>query len=69
MSAVNRTLLAFLALVPAMVAAAVVVEQLELSSWATTGVAVAFTLLVTLIDREGFYGPRAPRKSSSSAPR
>ena len=40
--------------------ALVVAESLGVGSWGITGIAVAIGLLVTLIDREGFYGPREP---------
>jgi hypothetical protein len=60
MSGVNRTLLAFAAIVPLSIPAVIVAESLGVGSWGWTGIAVAIALLVSLIDREGFYGPREP---------
>jgi hypothetical protein len=61
MSAVNRTLLAFAAIVPLTVPAVIVAESLEVGSWGMTGITVVIMFLVSLIDREGFYGPRDSR--------
>jgi hypothetical protein len=60
MSRVNRTVLAFAALVPLTIPAAIVAESLEVGSWGMTGITVVIMFLVSLIDREGFYGPREP---------
>jgi hypothetical protein len=53
---VNRTLLAFLAIVPLALVVAIVAEALDLGSWATTGLLMLGGIIVSLIDREGFYG-------------
>jgi hypothetical protein len=64
MSSVNRTILAFAAIVPLAGVAVVIGNALGLGSWGFTGLALVVGLLVTLLDREGFYGTRgghAPR--------
>jgi hypothetical protein len=63
MKLMKRTILAFLALVPLVLGAMLIADALGLSerSWGTTAMVVAAGLIATLIDREGFYGPRDPR--------
>jgi hypothetical protein len=65
MSSVNRTILAFAAIVPLAGVAVVIGNTLGLGSWGFTGLALVVGLLVTLLDREGFYGTtrghQAPR--------
>jgi hypothetical protein len=56
MSSVNRTFLAFAAIPPLAVAAVLVGNALGLGSWGFTGLALVAGLVVTLLDREGFYG-------------
>jgi len=56
MSSVNRTILAFAAIVPLAGVAVVIGKALGLGSWGFTGLALVVGLLVTLLDREGFYG-------------
>jgi hypothetical protein len=58
MTGVNRTLLAFAAIVPLGILGVIVAEALEVGSWGLTGITVVIMFLVSLIDREGFYGPR-----------
>ena len=60
MNGVQRLLLVTVALFALGLPALVVAESLGVGSWGITGIAVAIGLLVTLIDREGFYGPREP---------
>jgi hypothetical protein len=60
MSAVNRTILAFAAILPLAVVAVSIGDVLDLGSWGYTALAVFAGLLVSLIDREGFYG--TPRR-------
>ena len=60
MSSVNRTILAFAAILPLSVVAVVIGNALGLGSWGFTGLALVALLLVTLLDREGFYG--SPRR-------
>ena len=63
MSHVNRTIVAFAAVVPLAVAAVAIGKALEVGSWGYTALATVVVLVITLIDREGFYGgtPRAPQ--------
>jgi hypothetical protein len=65
MRSVNRTILAFIAILPLAGVAVVLGNALGLGSWGFTGLALVALLLVTLLDREGFYGTargrRAPR--------
>ena len=56
MSSVNRTILAFAAIVPLAGVAVVIGNALGLGSWGYTALAIVALLLVTLLDREGFYG-------------
>jgi hypothetical protein len=56
MSNVNRTILAFAAILPLAVVAVVIGNALGLGSWGFTGLALVAGLLVTVLDREGFYG-------------
>jgi hypothetical protein len=60
MNGVNRTLLAFAALVALGLPAFIVAESLGVGSWGMTGIGVVIMFLVSLIDREGFYGSREP---------
>jgi hypothetical protein len=60
MSGVHRLVLVTAALIALCLPAVVVAESLGVGSWGMTGITVAIALLVTLIDREGFYGPRDP---------
>jgi hypothetical protein len=60
MSDVNRTFLAFAALVVLLVPLVKVAKSLDVGSWGLTAIGVAVMLLVSLIDREGFYGSREP---------
>jgi hypothetical protein len=68
MSCVNRTILAFAAILPLAVAAVVIGNALELGLWGFTGLALVAGLLVTLLDREGFYGTTT-RGRHTPAPR
>jgi hypothetical protein len=56
MSHVNRTIVAFAAVVPLAIAAVAIGKALEVGSWGYTALATVAGLVVTLIDREGFYG-------------
>jgi hypothetical protein len=56
MSSVNRTILAFAAILPLAVVVVVIGNALGLGSWVFTGLALVAGLLVALLDREGFYG-------------
>jgi hypothetical protein len=58
-STVNRTFLAF-ALAALVFPLGMVAESLGVGSWGGTAIVVAAMLLVSLVDREGFYGPREP---------
>jgi hypothetical protein len=60
MTGMNRTALAFLAILPLAVIMSLLVKQFDLTPWATTGLAMLSGLIISLIDREGFYGPRTP---------
>jgi hypothetical protein len=66
MSNVNRTILAFAAILPLAVVAVVVGNALGLGSWGFTGLALVAGLLVTLLDREGFYGTTRRRHAPPS---
>jgi hypothetical protein len=66
MSSVNRTILAFAAILPLAVAAVLIGNALELGSWGFTGLALVAGLLVTLLDREGFYGTTRRRHAPPS---
>jgi hypothetical protein len=58
MRVMSRTALAFIAAAVIAVLAGLVGSALGLGSWGFTALAVAAGLLATLVDREGFYGPR-----------
>jgi hypothetical protein len=58
MKAMSRTALAFIAVAVLALGAGVIGNQLGLGSWGFTALAVIVGLLATLVDREGFYGPR-----------
>jgi hypothetical protein len=68
MSSVNRTILAFAAILPLAGVAVVIGNALGLDrgSWGFTGLALVAGLLVTLIDREGFYGTPRERHTPRS---
>ena len=66
MSSVNRTLLAFAAILPLAAVAVLIGNALELGSWGFTGLALVAGLLVTLVDREGFYGTTRGRHAPRS---
>jgi hypothetical protein len=66
MSSVNRTILAFAAILPLSVVAVVIGNALGLGSWGFTALALVALLVVTLVDREGFYGtPRGRHQPRS----
>jgi hypothetical protein len=58
MTGVNRTALAFLVGIAIAVPVGVLAANAGVSSWGRTGIVLLLMLLVSLIDREGFYGPR-----------
>jgi hypothetical protein len=60
MNGVSRTLLAYAVGVALLAPLTIVAESLEVGSWGRTGIVVAVMLLISLIDREGFYGSREP---------
>jgi hypothetical protein len=66
MSNVNRTILAFAAILPVAGVAVVIGNALGLGSWGFTGLALVAGLLVTLLDREGFYGTTRGRHTPRS---
>ena len=66
MSSVNRTILAFAAILPLAGVAVVIGNALGLGSWGFTALAVVAVLVVTLIDREGFYGNPRERHTPHS---
>jgi hypothetical protein len=66
MSSVNRTILAFAAILPLAGLAVVIGNALGLGSWGFTGLAIVAGLLVTLLDREGFYGTTRRRHTPGS---
>ena len=66
MSSVNRTILAFAAILPLAGMAVVIGNALGLGSWGFTGLALVAGLLVTLLDREGFYGTPRERHTPRS---
>ncbi len=59
MKPVNRTVLAFVVGVVLAIPLTVVGEALDFASLAWIPAVLALLLLVSLIDREGFYGPRS----------
>ncbi len=63
MKPVSRTALAFTVGIALAVTAGVVGKQLAFGSWGFTGLAVAVVLVVSLIDREGFYGTERERRA------
>jgi hypothetical protein len=58
MSVMNRTVLAFVVGAAITVPVGVLADNVGVGSWGMTGIAVLLMFLVSLIDREGFYGPR-----------
>jgi hypothetical protein len=66
MSSVNRTILAFAAILPLAVVAVVIGNALGLGSWGFTALATVALLLVTLLDLEGFYGTTCGRDAPRS---
>jgi hypothetical protein len=66
MSSVNRTILAFMAILPLAGVAVVIGNALGLGSWGFTGLALVALLLVTLLDRKGFYGTGSGRRARRS---
>jgi hypothetical protein len=68
MSSVNRTVIAFAAILPLAGVAVVIGNTLGLGSWGFTGLALVALLLVTLLDREGFYGTPRGRRTPHSPP-
>jgi len=65
-SNVNRTILAFAAILPLAVVAVIVGNALGLGSWGFTGLALVAGLFVTLLDRECFYGTTRRRHAPPS---
>ncbi|MGI8660876.1 MAG: hypothetical protein ACR2LH_07580 [Thermoleophilaceae bacterium] len=53
----GRGLLAFLVGVVVLIPLVIVAESIGIGSWGMTGIGFAVMLLISLIDREGFYGP------------
>jgi tRNA A37 threonylcarbamoyladenosine dehydratase len=66
MSNVNRTLLAFAAILPLAVVVVVIGNALGLGSWGFTALALVAVVLVSLVDREGFYGTTRRRHAPPS---
>jgi hypothetical protein len=62
-------MLAYLLLIPAIGAVVLVTEALELGTWASTAGAMIVGLLLTLVDRPGFYGvePRPKDRSRGAS--
>lgn len=58
MRAVNRTLLAALVSIALLVPVVAVGEALDFGSLAWIAAILAIGIIASLIDREGFYGPR-----------
>lgn len=58
MTSMRRGLLAFSIGVVVLIPLAVAGESIGIGSWGMTGIGFAVMLLISLIDREGFYGPR-----------
>jgi len=54
----GRGLLAFLVGVVVLIPLVIVAESIGIGSWGMTGLGFVVMLLISLIDREGFYGPR-----------
>jgi hypothetical protein len=65
-SSMNRTILAFAAILPLAGVSVVIGNALGLGSWGFTGLALVAGLLVTLLDREGFYGTPRERHTPRS---
>lgn len=59
----NRTLLALLAGVALLVPVVAIGEALGFGSLAWIAAIMAIVVVVSLIDREGFYGPRPPGRT------
>jgi tRNA A37 threonylcarbamoyladenosine dehydratase len=66
MSGVNRTVLAFAVAAVLAVAIGVGGNALGLGSWGFTALALVAVLLVSLVDREGFYGTTRRRRAPPS---
>ena len=66
MSSVNRTILAFAAILPLAGVAVLIGNALGLGSWGFTALAIVALLIVTLLDREGFYGTPRGRHTPRS---
>ena len=66
MSGVSRTVLAFAVAAALAVVIGVVGTQLALGSWGFTALALVALLLVTLVDRAGFYGTTRRRHAPPS---
>lgn len=67
MTRMNRTVLAVLVGVMLAIPVGLIAGSWGIKSgWALTGITVLIGLIVTLIDREGFYGPREPKRRPSS---
>jgi hypothetical protein len=66
MSSVNRTILAFAAILPLAGVAVLIGNALGLGSWGFTALAIVALLIVTLLDREGFYGTPRERHTPRS---
>ena len=58
MTCMGRGLLAFLVGVVVLIPLVIVAESIGIGSWGMTGLGFVVMLLISLIDREGFYGPR-----------
>lgn len=61
MKPMRRTLLAFSVGVVLLVPIVIVAESAGVGSWGLTGLGIAVMLVISLLDREGFYGPRERR--------
>ncbi|MBA3359789.1 MAG: hypothetical protein H0U20_10080 [Thermoleophilaceae bacterium] len=56
-----RLLLCFAVFIATMVALHLAFDLERLGDWGYTGLGIAVGLLVTLLDRDGFYGPSSER--------
>jgi len=57
MNCMGRGLLAFLVGVVVLIPLVIVAESIGIGSWGMTGIGFAVMLLISVVDREGFYGP------------
>jgi hypothetical protein len=58
----HRTLLAFLVAFVLGVPSILIALQLGASGWGLTAATTPAMLIASLVDRDGFYGPREPRQ-------